>query len=346
MNSFTPEMLKRPVHPAVVWLINDIARAQGQLDLSERRHPASLKTLRQVALVQSVESSNRIEGVVVSRAALEALVRRKRRPRDRTEEEIAGYREALRWIHAEHANLSISPETICELHKYALGPGGHAGELRRGRSDIYRVELGRAPELIFATVDPNEVPKALQSLCGLYENALNQRFTLPLLALAVFILDLLAIHPFVDGNGRVARLTTTLMLYHQGHDFVRYVSLERIIEQHKEGYYEALERSQVGWHEGRHQLEPWLTYFMTTLKRGYRELQADFDAVATSPPSKSALVQRVIDQLPGEFTKAELTRKLSGVSPETIRNVLRQMKAAGQLQVVGRGRGARWVKVH
>ena len=256
-----------------VWLLTDVAEAKGRQDLYTRKPPEKLASLREIALVQSVESSNRIEGVTVAPDRLRPLVLENARPRDRSEEEIQGYRRALEMIHASPQDLAITPELLQRLHALIQEGSGDAGQWKRVDNEIVELREGAAPLVRFRPVGVAETPAAVEELCLLYRHALNQSLAPPLVAVAVLVFDFLCIHPFRDGNGRISRLLTLLALYQHGFEVGRYISLERLVEESRVEYYEVLRVSSEGWHEGRHDLIPWLNYFLTILKRAYRELE-------------------------------------------------------------------------
>lgn len=256
-----------------VWLLTDIAEAKGRQDLHTQRPPEALTALRENTLVQSVESSNRIEGVTVAPDRLRPLVLENARPRDRSEEEIQGYRRALELIHGQAPDLAITPDLLQRLHALIQEGSGDAGQWKRVDNEIIELREGAPPLVRFRPVGVAETPAAVEELCLLYRHAVNQSLAPPLVAVAALILDFLCIHPFRDGNGRISRLLTLLALYQYGYEVGRYVSLERIVEESQADYYEVLRVSSQGWHEGRHNPLPWLNYFLTTLKRAYRELE-------------------------------------------------------------------------
>jgi Fic family protein len=273
MTSFRGNYLGRLTLPlGSVWLMSDVAEAKGRQDLYLDKPPEILTSLRETALVQSVESSNRIEGVTVAPDRLRPLVLEDARPRDRSEEEIQGYRRALERIHAEAKTLAITSELLQWLHATIQEGSGDAGQWKQVDNEIIELREGAPPLVRFRPVKVAETPAAVEELCLVYRHALNQSLAPPLVAVAALVFDFLCIHPFRDGNGRISRLLTLLALYQHGYEVGRYVSLERLVEESRAEYYEALQRSSDGWHEGRHDLLPWLNFFLTILKRAYREL--------------------------------------------------------------------------
>jgi Fic family protein len=232
--------LKPPL--SIVWQLNDIAEGKGTQILYTKQSPQVLNALREIALVQSVESSNRIEGVTVAQERLRPLVLGNARPRDRSEKEIQGYRRALELIHARAKQMDLSPELICKLHGVIQSDSGDAGQWKRVDNDIIELRLGAAPLVRFRPTAAAGTKAAIEELCLSYRHCVAQSLAPPLITAAAFVLDFLCIHPFRDGNGRVSRLLTLLLLYHFGYEVGRYVSLERLVEEGKEGYYEALLR--------------------------------------------------------------------------------------------------------
>lgn len=262
---------------ASVWLVSDVAEAKGQLEFHLDKPREILSSLREAALVQSVESSNRIEGVTVAPDRLRPLVLENAQPRDRSEEEIRGYRRALERIHAEAHDLkalAITPELLQQLHGTIQEGSGDAGQWKKVDNEIIELREGAPPLVRFRPVNVVETPAAVEELCLLYRHALNQSLAPPLVAIAALVFDFLCIHPFRDGNGRISRLLTLLALYQHGYEVGRYISLERLVEESRAEYYDVLHRSSEGWHEGQHDLLPWLNFFLATLKRAYRELES------------------------------------------------------------------------
>jgi Fic family protein len=285
MRSFRDGFLHRLQLPlSSVWLMTDIAEAKGRQHLFLQQPPQVLSSLRETAVVQSVESSNRIEGVTVAPARLEPLVLGDAPPRDRSEEEIRGYRRALDLIHGEARGLAIDPPLLQRLHALIQEGAGDAGQWKRVNNDIVEIRAGAAPRVRFRTLPAAEAEAAVEELCLSYRHALDQERVPPLLAAAALVFDFLCIHPFRDGNGRLSRLLTLLALEQLGYEVGRYLSLERLIEESREDYYDVLHRSSEGWHEGRHDLLPWLSYFLATLRRAYFELE---QRVGFTPPRPS-----------------------------------------------------------
>jgi Fic family protein len=326
-----------------VWLLESLAEARGKQALYEAQSPQMLSALREMALIESTESSNRIEGVTVDRARLRPLVLGKTRPRDRSEEEIVGYRRALSWIHTNHEKIHVNPDTILHMHALAQGgTSGDAGRWKETQNEIVEILANGRREIRFRPLAPEHVPSAIEELSLSYRTALDQRQVVALLAVAALVLDFLCIHPFRDGNGRVSRLLTLLALYQQGYEVGRYVSLERLEEQTKESYYESLKKSSAGWHEGRHNVMPWFNYFLSTLRLAYREFEDRAGRERPARGSKAELIAYALENLQSPFGIGDVERLCPNVSREMIRVVLNRWREEGRLEVLGRGRDAKW----
>jgi Fic family protein len=275
MQSFRGDRLAHLTLPlSTVWLMTDVAAARGRQDLYTRQAPQLLKALRDTALVQSVESSNRIEGVTVAPDRLVPLVLEGAKPRDRSEEEIRGYRRALDLVDASPKDLDITPDLLMKLHALIQEGSGDAGAWKRVTNEIIELRPGAPPLVRFRPVSVEDTPAAVDELCLAYRHAVGQSLAPPPVVAAALVLDFLCIHPFRDGNGRVSRLLTLLALYQHEYEVGRYISLERLVEESKADYYDVLQRSSEGWHDGSHDLIPWLNFFLAVLKRAYRELAA------------------------------------------------------------------------
>jgi Fic family protein len=329
---------------STAWLLGDVAEAKGRQDLYTRQSPQALRALREQALVQSAESSNRIEGVTVQPERLRPLVVGNARPRDRSEEEVQNYRKALDLIHSHAADLPVTPEVLRRLHATAQAGAGDAGEWKRTQNDIVELRPGEAPRLRFRPVAPADTPAAVEELCLSYRHTRDQERLPALVPVAALVLDFLCIHPFRDGNGRVSRLLTLLALYHDGYEVGRYISLERLVEDSREDYYEALRSSPEGWHQGKYDLLPWLNYFLAVLHRAYREFEERAGQVRSPRGAKTGLIVNAIRQTVGPFRIADLRHACPGVSLDLIRRVLKHLKEEGKVECLGRGQQAQWHK--
>ena len=307
-----------------------------------KRKPEVLAALREQAIIQSAESSNRIEGVTVAPGRLKAVVLGAAKPRDRSEEELAGYRRALDWIFRLKGSPVITPDVIRKLH--ALAQGGHsgdAGQWKRQDNEIVELLPDGRRRIRFRPTPARETSKAIARLCDAYRTVSDEEHIPPLLTIATFVFDFLCVHPFRDGNGRVSRLVTTLLLKSHGFEVIRYVSLERLVEERKDEYYGVLETCSDGWHESRNGIVPWWNFFLAVLRSGYREVERQVDS-SQSRPAKSELVRRVIMEQVGQFTLGDLALQFPTASPQLIKKVLAQLKSEGKVRLTGKGRGAMW----
>ncbi len=328
---------------STVWLLESLAESKGRQALYEQQSPQILRALREMALIESTESSNRIEGVTVERERLRPLVLGNTRPRDRSEQEVVGYRKALSWIHTDHEKISVEPHTILRLHAIAQGgAAGDAGQWRTAPSEIIEIHPDGRREVRFRPLDPASLPSAIEELCLSYRGTVEQADVPLLLTVACLILDFLCIHPFRDGNGRVSRLLTLLAFYRHGYGVGRYVSHERIVEQNKERYYDVLQESSAGWHEGRHDVFPWFNYLLFTLRIAYREFEERASRERPVRGSKADLAACALETVKSPFGIADIERLCPNVSRGMIRVVMNRWKKEGRLKVLGRGRDARW----
>jgi Fic family protein len=325
--------------------IRALGDARGQQALWYQQVPETLKALRRTAMIESSESSNRLEGVTVMPERLEPLIVERADPRNRSEQELAGYRDALALIHDSGVDMPFSANVMLQLHgmlyRYMADQGGR---WKSAPNDIIeRYQDGRS-RVRFSPTPPHLVEPQVHALCERFSGAVaGQHESLVLVPLA--ILDFLCIHPFRDGNGRTARLLSLMLLYRFDYQVGRYISLERVIEQSKETYYEALEASSQGWHDGRHDVMPWLNYFWGVLLRAYREFEERMSAAHIGQGSKTEQVRAAVLLRRAPFTLSEIEQECIGVSRDMVRHVLRQMRDEGLVAALGTGRGAKWTRL-
>lgn len=328
--------------PAVGWLLGECMAARGKQELWTRQQPEVLEVLRQQAVIQSVESSNRIEGVTVARERLQPIVIGKARPRDRSEEELAGYRKALDWIFSRKRKVVFSPEVVLKLHGLSQGGmSGDAGRWKQKDNEIIKILPNGERRIRFKPVSAKQTPGAMEQLCSNYTAIHEAEQYSPLLNIATAVFDLLCIHPFRDGNGRVSRLATAFMLAQDGFHVCRFVSLERLVEERKEEYYQILEHCSEGWHGGKNDITPWWVFFLSILRSAYIEFGRQVQSRTAGAP-KSDLVRTVVSELVDPFTVAEIGGMVPSVSRHLVKKVLAAMKDEGLVNVTGKGRGAVW----
>jgi Fic family protein len=343
-NSFQHGRIDQPLTPALLRQLTAIYEFKGKQGLFEAQAPEVLAALQKSAIIESTESSNRIEGVVASPERVREIVGLGAAPVTRSEAEIAGYRDVLATIHASYPHIAITSNYLLQLHRdlyrYAGGP---AGRWKAQDNTIDATLPDGTVETIFVPVPAFLTPEAMRALCRDFTDARKKERTDPLLLIGAFVFDFLCVHPFTDGNGRLARLLTTLLLYQADFSVVRYISIERIVEETKPSYYASLRASSEGWHEGTHTLVPWWEYFLGVLLAAYRELNDRLEV--SRVPTKADRVRLAIQQLPEVFTVAEVERACPGVKRPTIKLAMKRMREAGEITCIRPGKYAMWKKI-
>lgn len=326
-------------------MLQALGECRGRQALFRRQTPGLLEALREAAVIESTESSSRIEGVVAPHKRIEALVLKSTTPRNRSEQEIAGYRDALSLIHESAREMAFSVNVILQLHtmlyRYFTGRGGR-WKMAQNRI-VERDGRGNVTRVRFEPPSPVATPPMMDDLVEAYGAAVADGRE-PLIIIPLGVFDFLCIHPFDDGNGRMARLLTLLLLYQFDYDVGRYISLERIIEESKETYYEALEASSQAWHEGRHDVFPWMRYFWGVVLRAYREFEQRVGTLSRRRGGKADLVEEAVNRRVTPFAISDIAAECPGVSRDWVRVVLRRMRDRGLIVPQGRGRGAKWVR--
>jgi Fic family protein len=334
---------KLSIPAATAWYLDSLGQFRGKQELYTRQSPQKLRILREHAIIESAVSSNRIEGVSVDPSRVQSvLIASKPLFRDRDEEEIRGYRDALAWIHDHSSEISLDESTLKRLHAMARGQIWDAGQYKDKDGDIIERHANGVERIRFKPTRAKETPGAMEKLIDTWNECMQEKWTPPAVALAAFNLDFLCIHPFRDGNGRVSRLVALLQSYQAGMEVGRYISLERLIEQNKERYYETLEQCSVGWHEGKHDPWPFINYILSILKMAYQEFEERVGQIAEPKGAKADLVRNAVRKRQGEFRLMDIEQNCPSVGREWIRNILGDMKNAGELTCKGRGPAARW----
>lgn len=316
---------------------------RGREEAFRARRPEALKTLTAIARIQSTEASNAIERIVAPRARIEALVADTTTPANRPEAEIAGYRAVLDTIHASAADIAFAPSVVRQLHRdlyrfTSIPAGGWKSvenEIAEERASVSRV-------VRFQPVSAAQTPAAMEELHERFNRAIASGRHHPLLLIGCYVYDFLAIHPFQDGNGRMSRLLTLLALYQSGYDVGRFISLERLVSDSKETYYDALHATDDGWHTNEHDIQPWLSYFLGIMTAAYGEFESRVDVVSGRGSKQEAIKQFIRSSLTDEFTVAELRRAAPGISQSYLSKTLAKLRDEGIVECVGAGRGARW----
>lgn len=346
MKSFSDAYLNNiHITPTILNTVSRLSEYKGKEELYAKQSPDTLVRLVEQAKVESSESSNRIEGIDVDHNRVKALVVKNSKPRNRSEQEVAGYRDALEKIHTMYEGMPVSVDNILLFHemlyKYTEAPGGSFK--RTDNVIIDRMKDGTV-RTRFTPVSAELTHDAMKQLISNFNYMTAQSHYSPLLLIALFILDFLCIHPFSDGNGRVARLLTLLLLYRAGYHVGKYISLERIIEQSKETYYESLEASSKDWHEGLHNSRPWQGYFFGMLLAAYKEFEERVGIIRKRPGNKRTQLIHAIRENNGKFSISDLEFLCPNISRDMIRKVLRELRDQGLIQSDGMGRGAKWYK--
>lgn len=328
----------------VVLQLTQIHEYKGRQELYLNRKPAELERLVELAKVQSTESSNKIEGIVTTDTRIRELVAEKTTPRNRDEAEIAGYRDVLSLIHERYEHIPLRPNVILQLHRdlYRYSGRDIGGRFKSAQNYINATTPDGKSYTLFTPLEPWETPEAVGEICEAYNRTADAGTTDRLLLIPVFLTDFLCIHPFSDGNGRMSRLLTTLLLYQGGYVVGRYVSLEHLIERTKETYYEALREASAGWREGQNSYVPFIRYLLGLILCAYREFERRVDVFGGA--SAYERVKRTAAERIGGFSKRELLEACGDVSASAAEAALRKLCAEGFLRKTGAGRATRYVK--
>ena len=317
-----------------------IYKEAGKQEMYLKQRPEELEKLVEIAKIQSTEASNAIEGIVTTSTRIRQLVAEKTTPRNRDEQEIAGYRDVLGIIHESFDAIPITQNYILQLHKilYSHMNNPIAGRTKTVQNYISATYPDGHTETLFTPLSPFETPDALDRICDEYNRVIGNMELEPLIAIPVFIHDFLCIHPFNDGNGRMSRLLTTLLLYRNGFYVGKYISLEAKIAQHKDLYYDALAASQIGWHEGTDDPVPFIKYLLSTILAAYRDFEDRFELVETK---RSALetVRLAAQNKIGRFTKQDIRELCPSLSLSSVEGSLRKLVEGGELRREGKGKG-------
>jgi Fic family protein len=347
MKSFEYEYyLDTPINHATIKTIRIIGEFRGREALYKYQTPEILESLRKSAIIQSAESSNRMEGIEAAAGRIDNLVLKKAKPADRSEQEIAGYRDVLASIHARPDNYRISPTVILGFHRQMYRYAEEkAGSWKQKDNAIYEIRQDGKQVVRFQPVSALKTPEYIAKLCSLYAQALDSGKSDPLFLIASFILDFECIHPFMDGNGRIGRLLTLLLLYQSGYGVGRYISMERIIEESKETYYDALYKSSQGWHKSEHDLRPWWNYFQGMIIAAYKEFETRVGTITRTQGAKREMVENAILRLPTHFQISDVQRACPSVSYPTVKRALSVLSKNKRIRSLGKGRDAEWEQI-
>lgn len=331
--------------PEIVELLTCIHEFKGeQLLLSETKADA-LNTLTEIAKIQSTEASNRIEGIFTSDERLKKLVMDKTTPATRDEQEIAGYRDVLATIHESYEYIPLKPSMILQLHAdlYKFSGQSIGGKYKNADNIIAEEDENGNKRVRFAPVAAWETPIAMDKLCAAYSEAVDTAGVDPLLIIPMCVLDFLCIHPFNDGNGRMSRLITLLLLYRAGYTVGKFISIEKLIENTKQTYYDVLYSSSVGWHEGENDYAPFVRYTLGVVAAAYRKLKGRISEIAPENMSKPERVRELIKGSYGKITKTEIMQRCPDISQITVQRALNELLKNNEIIKIGGGRYTSYV---
>ena len=331
----------------VLGLIASIYREAGKQELYLKQRPEGLERLVEIAKIQSTEASNAIEGIVTTNTRIRQLVEEKTMPKNRNEQEIAGYRDVLSIIHDSYDAIPITRNYILQLHKmlYSHMNNPIAGRTKTVQNYISATYPDGHVETLFTPLAPYETPEALDRICEEYNRVIGNMELEPLIAIPVFIHDFLCIHPFNDGNGRMSRLLTTLLLYRNGFYVSRYISLEAKIAKSKDLYYDALAASQVGWHEGREDVLPFIKYILGTILAAYKDFQDRAALVEEKMPALEMVRKASMNKI-GRFNKQDIRELCPTLSDSSIEGAFRKLIACGELKKEGSGKNTCYFRLN
>ena len=327
-------------------LIAAIYKEVGKQEMYLKQRPEELEKLVDIAKIQSTESSNAIEGIVTTNTRIKQLVNEKTTPRNRDEQEIAGYRDVLNIIHESFDAITINTNYILQLHKilYSHMNNHLAGKTKHVQNYITASYGNGIIQTIFTPLDPFETPSALESICNEFNRVIGNNDLEPLIAIPIFIHDFLCIHPFNDGNGRMSRLLTTLLLYRSGFYVGKYISLEAKIAKNKDLYYDSLNESQNGWHEGKEDVVPFIKYLLGTILSAYKDFEDRFSLVEIKLSAFETVRRATINKI-GKFTKQDIKELCPSLSISSIEGALRKLVDEGEIIRVGNGKNIHYYRL-
>ncbi|MDV3425954.1 MAG: Fic family protein [Bacillota bacterium] len=334
--------------PDIVNLLSAIQEYRGKRELYIEAKPDILDSMLEAAKIQSTGASNRIEGIYTSDARLQELIHQKSEPLNRSEQEIVGYREVLNTIHESYEYVPPRPNIILQLHRdlYSYSGSSTGGHFKNTDNIIEEVDLEGVHRIRFQPVPAYETPEAVDKLCIEYETALNKGLIDPLLLIPMFVLDFLCIHPFNDGNGRMSRLLTLLLLYRENYIVGKYISLEMLIEKSKVTYYESLQESSVNWHAEQNNYVPFVAYYLTIILSAYKEFASRVEHLRSKGTTKAKRIQTLFENRLGKLSKAEIAALCPDISVTTIEKVLSDLLKEKYIVKVGTGRSTAYISNH
>ena len=331
--------------PDIVALLSKIHEYKGQQTLFIEAKADVLTQLVDIAKIQSTEASNRIEGIITTDERLKRIVRDKTMPKTRSEKEIAGYRDVISIIHESHDYIPPKPSIILQLHRdlYKFSGKSIGGSYKSSDNVIAEEQPNGTRIVRFAPVPAWETAEAIKNLCDEYELAISDAEMDPLVLTPIFVLDFLCIHPFNDGNGRMSRLLTLLLLYRAGYNVGKYISIEKLISDSKETYYEVLQESSYNWHENKNDYAPFVRYMLGIIVAAYRDFSARVEILANKKLSKPDRVRAIIKDHLGQITKSEIMEKCPDISQVTVQRALNDLLKNNDIIKIGGGRYTKYI---
>jgi Fic family protein len=331
----------------VLELISTIREFKGKEHSFEKYKKLNLTKLIQMAKIQSIESSNRIEGIRTTEKRIADIFLEKTTPKNRDEEEIMGYRDVLNSIHENYEFLPIASNYFLQMHRdlYKFFGGNFGGKYKSSQNYIQETDINGNKEIRFTPTPPFLTPDAVDSICNEYEKAIKEDFIEPLLIIPIFILDFLCIHPFNDGNGRMSRLLTLLLLYKNDFFIGKYISIEKMIEKTKDNYYSSLKNSSTNWHENKNDVMPFVKYFLQIIIACYRDFEEKVLIIEDRELNKTKQVESLINSHYGKLTKNEIAKMIPDVSVKLIERTLNNLLKENKIKKLGSGKNTFYVKV-
>ena len=331
--------------PEIVTMLSQIHEIKGEQKLFIEAKSDTLTQLVEIAKIQSTEASNKIEGIFTSDERLKKLVTNKTTPRSRNEQEIAGYRDVLSTIHESYEFIPVRPSIILQLHRDLYKFSGKSiGGTYKNADNVIAEEDNEGNRFVrFQPIPAWETPDAIEALCDAFDDAIARNEADPLLIIPMFILDFLCIHPFNDGNGRMSRLLTLLLLYRAGYIVGKYISIEKVIETSKDTYYEALQSSSQGWHEEENDYAHFVRYMLGVILSAYRDFSSRVKVLTTSGMSKPERIKEIIKDTLGKITKSEIMDKCPDISQITVQRTLNDLLEKNDIIKIGGGRYTSYV---
>ena len=331
--------------PDIVALLTQIHEFKGEQSLFIEAKADTLTQLVEIAKIQSTEASNKIEGIYTSDARLKALVKDKTTPRTRNEREIAGYRDVLNTIHESHDHIPVRPNIILQLHRDLYKFEGYdiGGKYKSADNIIEEEDAQGNKHIRFRPIAAWETPEAVQNLCDEFDKAMGNGRIDPLILIPMFILDFLCIHPFNDGNGRMSRLLTLLLLYRAGYIVGKYISIEHLIERTKDSYYACLQESSAGWLAGENDYAPFVQYMLGVVAAAYRDFSTRVEILITKGLSKPERIAKLIQDTYGEITKSQIMERCPDISQITVQRTLAALLESEDIIKIGGGRYTKYV---